>query len=539
VASLTGHLSKWARERPLAPAVELQDATMTYAELDRRSSTLAAALTEAGVGPGDRVGIWLRKSFDSIVSVYGILRAGAAYVPIDPAGPPGRAARIIDDCDLACLVADGDHVSWLAELADNTEARWLIIRVDEGALETVGAGRGRVVEGRTTLDRSVDSGASPDRWDSTASAYVLYTSGSKGTPKGVTVSHANALAFVEWAVDEFEMTAGDRVASHAPLHFDLSVLDVFATGLVGACIVLIPESHVGIGSVLNKLVARRGVTIWYSVPNALTRMLASGGSELLASSALRIVLFAGETFPIGSLRRLHELVPSATLYNLYGPTETNVCTYHRVRDSDLVSARTEPVPIGRPCPYAEAVIVDRQGRERAQMPGVTGELCISGRSVMLGYWGNAEATSARTLALPRDGSEPVYVYRTGDIVRLDDELNYLFCGREDDMVKIRGHRVELGEIESVVAEGSSVREAVCVVVGNDIEGRHIEAFVVPLSPLFDEMVLKRHCSMAVPRYMVPERFHIVAELPRTRSGKVDRRALLNLEPPSDVNGTAV
>jgi amino acid adenylation domain-containing protein len=528
VADLTEHLSVWARQRPQAPAVEFQQTTMTYAELDRGSSALAAALAAAGVGPGDRVGLWLRKSLESIVSVYGVLKAGAAYVPIDPSAPLARAARIIADCDLACIIANEDHVAWLVELADATGARWPVVSVGAEGAQATGVADGRVTGWRTALNSSAAVDVPPYRTDPSATAYILYTSGSEGVPKGVTISHANALAFVEWSVREFGMTTADRVSSHAPLHFDLSVLDVFAAGLAGACVVLIPESQVGMGGVLNKLVARRGVTVWYSVPNALTRMVTANENELLASSALRVVLFAGETFPVGSLRRLHRLVPGAALYNLYGPTETNVCTYHRVRESDVAPDRTEPVPIGRPCPYAEAFIVDAEGRELAQEPGVTGELCVSGRSVMRGYWRDATATAARTLRLRRDGAEPVQVYRTGDIVRLDAELNYVFCGREDDMVKIRGHRVELGEIESVLAVAANVREAVCVLVGDDAEERHIEAFVVPFSPPSDEQQLRRHCLTALPRYMVPKRFHTVAELPRTQSGKLDRRALLSV-----------
>ncbi|MFD0533678.1 hypothetical protein ACFQY7_07650 [Actinomadura luteofluorescens] len=158
-------------------------------------------------------------------------------------------------------------------------------------------------------------------------------------------------------------------------------------------------------------------------------------------------------------------------------------------------------------------------------PGASGELCVAGDSVMLGYWRDDEFTAERTMPIPRDGAEPLDAYRTGDLVRLDDELNYVFCGREDDMVKIRGHRVEIGEIEAVLSAAENVREAACVAVDDGTGERVIEAFVVPEAHPLDVSALRRHCLTEIPRYMVPERFHVRASLPVTGTGKIDRRRL--------------
>jgi acyl-coenzyme A synthetase/AMP-(fatty) acid ligase len=171
-------------------------------------------------------------------------------------------------------------------------------------------------------------------------------------------------------------------------------------------------------------------------------------------------------------------------------------------------------------------VIDRSGRPLEHEPGRSGELCVAGDSVMLGYWRDDDLTAAKTVLVPRDGAEPLRAYRTGDLVRLDDDLNYVFRGREDDMVKIRGHRVEIGEIEAVLSAADNVREAACVAVGDGPDGRAIEAYVVPEEHPLDISLVRRHCLAELPRYMVPERFHVITALPSTRTGKIDRRRLI-------------
>ena len=506
-------LRHWAAKRPEAPAVEFQGEAITYGELDRRSSALARTLIDGGVVPGDRVALWLHKSIESVIAVHGVLKAGAAYVPIDPSAPFKRAGHIIAHCEVACVIAQDDRVEWLRK---NSSRR--IVSVGLAADASVIGWE----EALAAVPAKDARGPLPDLH---GPAFILHTSGSKGVPKGVVLSHGNARAFVEWAVAEFGLGPSDRVSSHAPLHFDLSVLDLFATCMAGGCMVLVPESQVGLGGALNRFVVERRITVWYSVPGALTRMLAAKNSGLLAGSRLRVVLFAGETFPIARLRQLHSLIADADFYNLYGPTETNVCVFHRVRGSDVTEERRHPVPIGRACPYAATFIVDAAGRPVAHEPAASGELCVAGDSVMLGYWRDDDETAAKTVRIPRDGAEPLDAYRTGDLVRLDDELNYVFCGREDDMVKVRGHRVEIGEIEAVLSAAGNVREAACVAVDDGTGERVIEAYLVPEAPPLDVSAVRRHCLTEIPRYMVPERFHVRTAFPVTGTGKIDRKRL--------------
>ncbi|WP_418959847.1 amino acid adenylation domain-containing protein [Streptomyces tritici] len=511
--TLNDLLTRAVAARPAAEAVRHRGRSTDYAALDRAASALAATLREHGVGPGDRVGLWFAKSTETIVTLYAILKCGAAYVPVDPATPAARAAYILDDCAVRCLVTDAPRLAVLEEHGTPAALRTAVVVGDEPAP----AAAIRCTGWEEAAGRPVPDGFAPAAVGPDDLAYVLYTSGSTGTPKGVMLSHRNALAFVDWAVAAFGLTGDDRLSSHAPVHFDLSVFDVFAAAGAGACLVLVPEHHRALGPALNRLVAEEGITVWYSVPGALIRMLDAKNRALLTGSRLRTVLFAGEPFALKHLRRLREALPGAALHNLYGPTETNVCTHHRVTDADLAPDRTASPPIGRPCPYAETELLGSDGRPVPDVPGAEGELSVSGDSVMLGYWDRAAAGASAATARP---------HRTGDLVRSLGDGGYLYLGRRDHMIKIRGHRVEPEEIEAVLMRLPAVHEAVCVAVEGADGDKELAAHVVPAEGAVpDPAELRDHCRAALPRYMVPAAFHLVASFPRTSTGKTDRRAL--------------
>ncbi|MFK0261925.1 amino acid adenylation domain-containing protein [Streptomyces angustmyceticus] len=513
MATLVDPLLDNAARRPDAEAVRHRGHALTHAELDRASSALAATLQEAGVVPGDRVGLWLGKSVEAVVALHAVLKCGAAYVPVDPAAPTARAAYILGDCAVSALVTDDSRLALLDERGDTARIRPRLVVVAGEPEHPPAPGR---TGWQAATGRAVPEGFAPVAADPDDLAYVLYTSGSTGTPKGVMLSHRNALAFVDWAVTAFGLTADDRMASHAPFHFDLSVFDLFAAARAGACLVLVPENQKALGPALNRLVAEERITVWYSVPGALIRMLDAKNRDLLESSRLRTVLFAGEPFVLKHLRRLRAALPAAALFNLYGPTETNVCTFHRVTDADLAPGNTAPPPIGRPCPYAGAHLLDAEGRRIDDAPGAEGELCITGDSVMLGYWG--------ALAGQEPGTAPVH--RTGDLVRSDGRQGYTFLGRRDHMVKVRGYRIEPEEIEARLLECPEVHETACIAVPDDLDGARLEAYLTPAAGSApDPAALRRHCLEGLPRYMVPAAFHVIGAFPRTSTGKVDRRAL--------------
>ncbi|MFI0480123.1 amino acid adenylation domain-containing protein [Actinomadura sp. 9N215] len=490
-------LRETAARTPDRIAVADPSGRFTYRDLDRAADRIAHRLRAAGVGRGDRVVVWSGKSAAAVAAMQAVLRTGAAYVPADGTSPARRVATIAADCAARAVCTTTDRLAEAAAMG----AR--VARVDLG-MDI--AGRPDAEPGADGASRTAETVVEPDDL-----AYILYTSGSTGTPKGVCVSHGGARAFVDWAVRTIRAEPGDRFANHAPFTFDLSVLDLYAPFAVGASVHLIASELAHAPGLLVDFLYREGITVWYSVPSALSLMMREGGLlDRPAPESLRAVLFAGEVFPISGVRALAGWT-SARLLNLYGPTETNVCTSHEVTPADL--ARERPVPIG----FASCgdIVWARRADGHTAGPGEEGELIVAGPTVMRGYWGSP----------PQDGP-----YGTGDIVRVLPDGSFDYVGRRDQMVKVRGHRIEPGDVESALAAHPAVAEAAAIATGSGVDSRLV-AFVVPRpgeSP--GVLDLKRHSAQRLPRHMIPDETHIVPELPRTANGKVDR-ARLRARPP--------
>lgn len=491
--SLDELVANSARQRPDAVAVEVGDEVLRYGELDSLSNRISHALRSMDVNPGDRVGIWIEKGAAAVAAMQGTLRARGAYVPVDPLSPATRAEAILRDCEVTALITDARRAQ---ELSPELRSRVKTLLI---------AGQ---VPGSLTWD---DLASFPDTPLGLASAqrddlaYILYTSGSTGKPKGVCISHQNALSFIDWAVEELDARESDRFSNHAPFHFDLSVLDLYVPFRVGATVCVIPEQAAYVPSALVGFVRQVRPTVWYSVPTALDLMMQHGLGEL-DSLPMRAILFAGEPFPIEPLKRIRDRWPGVRLLNLYGPTETNVCTFYEVPQS--LEGRNRPVPIGRACSGDRGWVTKSDG-SRAGV-GEEGELVIDGPTVMLGYWGAAPQSK-----------EP---YPTGDLVRVLEDECYEYLGRRDQMLKIRGHRVEPAEIEAVLVCHEGINEA-CVVStgGQDAE---LVAFLVAPGPERPGLLsLKRHCAGHLPWYMVVDKVRYCEALPRTRNGKLDRQAV--------------
>jgi acyl-coenzyme A synthetase/AMP-(fatty) acid ligase len=313
----------------------------------------------------------------------------------------------------------------------------------------------------------------------------------------------------------------DVVSNHAPFHFDLSTFDLYATLRAGAKVVLLPEWASAFPSRLAQTIADKGISVWYSVPSALILMMTRGKLDARSYPALRAILFAGEVFPVKYLRELKRCMPQARLFNLYGPTETNVCTYYEV--TDIAPDRVEPFPIGRAIDNHEVFAVTTDGRRAAV--GDEGELWARGPGLMSGYFGLPERTAQSLHENPFGETATDRVYRTGDLVRELPDGNFAYVGRIDHMVKVKGYRIELGEVEAALYSHADVREAAVIAVADEELNSRLKAFVVCANPKIDVATLQEHCATQIPKYMVPELIELRETLPKTSTGKIDRQRL--------------
>jgi amino acid adenylation domain-containing protein len=519
---LVDYLESSLRLHPARTAVVDPSGTeMSYGELAAQADRVAAYLANRGVEPGDRVGVVLPKSAVGVATLFGIMKAGAAYVPVDYTAPTDRARAILSDCQVRAIFVDHR----LTELAT------LLAAEKPAAIVTVG---GTASLQRTASWADVQSSEAPSPVVARRTsdlAYILYTSGSTGVPKGVMLTHENASSFVEWCSSVFNPTEADRFSSHAPFHFDLSILDLYVAIKHGASVHLISEELGKNPRELARFIDNRRLTVWYSTPSILTLLLQFGDLSAVDASSIRLVLFAGEVFPVKHLRALRRVWPAPTYYNLYGPTETNVCTFAKIPEL-IADDRDVPYPIGFACSHCESLVLDENGAEVE--PGGEGLLYISGPSVFSGYWNRPVENAAAFVE--RQGRR---WYNTGDVVRWVDGEGFLYVGRRDRMVKRRGFRIELGEIERAFYKHPRVHEAAVIAVPDPESGVRIVAFAGASAGDAPSIVeLKAFCGRNLPSYMSPDRIVVRDVLPKTSTDKTDyqrlRRELIDGERPEPV-----
>lgn len=500
-----------ARDPSSIAIVEPGVASITYGELDALSDRLRDRLQAMGVARGDRVAFYLRKSIDGVAAMYGILKAGAAYVPVDPSAPPPRNAYILHNCAVKVALVEARFEERLRSELEALGSNPALLVLPEAC-----GGKGLA----SALTHASPAGLTQHS-DPSELAYILYTSGSTGKPKGVMLTHENAVSFVDWCSEVFEPTDQDRFSSHAPFHFDLSILDVHVCLKHGATLVLVSEDSSKDPQQLTRLIAEERITIWYSAPSILALIAQFGNIPACDHSRLRMVLFAGEVFAIKHLRSLTRLWPHPRYFNLYGPTETNVCTYYEVK-LPVPDERATPYPIGSVCSHLSSVVL---GDGNAVMsPGGEGELCIAGRGVMQGYWALLEQTARGFV--DHDGAR---WYRTGDIVVEEPPGTYIYRGRKDRMVKRRGYRVELGEIEAGIYQHPMVKEAAVIALPDEESGVRIVAFLAMRDGKRGSLIeMKRFCSEKIPLYMIPDAFSWHEALPKTSTDKIDYQRLKEL-----------
>jgi len=483
--------------------------SLTYKDLDIKTNQLAKHLADSGVKKGDRVGVYMNRCLETAIAIYGIMKSGAAYVPLDPVAPHSRTRFLIKNCDIQFLVTTSKQKKRLSRL----------LTEESGLKEIIGL--------------SSDLNIKSISWDSVFAlslenyqkvnilgkdlAYVMYTSGSTGAPKGIMHTHNSGLAYAKLSSKLYELTSEDRVANHAPLHFDISTFGYFSAPLVAATTIIATDAHTKLPVSLAALISEEKISVWYSVPLALSQLVLTEVLDQYDFSALRWVLYGGENFIMKHLKSLLQIWPKVKFSNVYGPAEVNQCCYYHF---DSTSNIGDHVPIGDVWDNTEYKILDAKDKEVNE--GEIGVLVINSATMMLGYWNNKSLTEKSLFRETLANNLEKKFYRTGDLARLNKNKELVFLGRTDRQIKLRGYRIELDEVEAVLERHDVVKEASACVL-NTKENEKILTVAVILMPKAKKTAeeLISYCKSQLPIYAVPNQVNILDEFPRTGSGKID------------------
>jgi amino acid adenylation domain-containing protein len=508
---------------PDRPALEVGAQTLTYGDLRARAAGLAATLQlRTPFGGSPMTAVFADRSTTAFAGILGSLLAGRAYVPLNPNFPPVRTRWMLQQAECRSLIVDAAVEKQLDTVLDGIEDELLVVVPEQTDLTSLARHWPRhLFVGKRDLERPSLWGPqlqSPDEL-----AYLLFTSGTSGVPKGVMVSHRNVVHFVQTMTDRYGISAHDRFSQMFDTTFDLSVFDMFVAWDRGAC-VCCPSRK----TLLNPdtFVREKQLTVWFSVPSVGMLMDRFGALQEGRYPSLRWSLFCGERLPVDLATRWAAAAPGSVLENLYGPTELTVaCSVYRWdRARSPAESSLGIVPIGCPLPGMEARVVNEDDLSEV-VPGSIGELLMTGPQLTPGYWKNPASTERAYVRLR--GSDAIF-YRTGDRVRQPiGEEPLTFHGRVDQQVKVRGHRVELGEVESTLLEAPGVESAVALGWPTTAAGAAgIAAFVTGSG--VDVPSVRVSIQSKLQTYAVPQTIRVLPHLPQNQNGKVDRQALLKL-----------
>lgn len=492
-----------AERRADAPALRTAAGDVTYAQLDARANAQAQAFKAEGVERGDVVAICQDKTAQGYAAMLGALKLGAPYLNLDPASPQVRVEAILATAAPTLLVSDGT-------LPEPVRA----------------AARARHVPVRALEETGYAAAEPPTEVEVVAAhdlAYLMFTSGSTGQPKGVAITHGNLAHFLGWAHRQFDIRPDDVLTGVNPIYFDNAVYDTFAALLAGACLAPVGRDMLADPPALVDALEARGCTQWFSVPSLLIYLMTLRLLDGDRLPALRQIAFGGEGYPLAELERLWHLYGHRVrILNVYGPTEaTCICSAYPIRRADFSRAETLP-PLGRLADNVSGILLDG---DREVAAGETGELCLIGPTVGAGYYNDPERTAAAFASSPVHTAVPRWMYRTGDLVRRDpgDGLLY-FAGRKDNQIKHLGYRIELEEIEAALARVPEVRQAAVVYTRRkSLHGRIVAFVAAPEAS--DAAQIRERVATFLPPYMTPHEIHQLDVLPKNANGKVDRHAL--------------
>lgn len=506
---LTDNLIRSTDKFPDRIAFKQLNKSITYGSLLTSSAQLANVLLECGARKGDRIGIFMNRTFESAIAVYGALLAGAAFVPIDTNLPPQRVKQLLDDCNIDILISSPTFQKKIVSLVEEQPPLHTIIGAKELFTQSI-----KHISWESVWTAS--SKLPTIQCNESDLAYIIYTSGTTGKSKGIVHTHFSGASYAKLSAELYEITHEDILGNHSHLHYDISTMGYLTMPYVGGCTYIVPEAYTIFPVNLAKLLANEKLTIWYSVPLALIQLINVGDLENKDLDHLRWVLFGGESFSPDYMKKLMKLLPNAMFSNVYGPAEVNQCTYFNFSANEVIS---NPIPLGQAWPETIVKLVKEHPEDEI------GELYVSSSTQMHSYWNKPEKTKEGFITMENTDGEKYRFYKTGDKSKYDNHGNLIFLGRQDRQTKLRGYRIELDELEYIIVKEASVKDA-AVYIKKEEEEPFLCASIVVDPSSFSLTTFKKHIAKHLPSHAIPRTIKIVEKLPRTSAGKVNYKAFI-------------
>jgi len=505
IKTLPEIITSGARALPHQVAFKCGLKSETFKSMETKMHQLSNMLTQLGVKKGDRVGIYMNRVIESTVAVYGIMNAGAVFVPIDPSSPVSRILGIIEDCDIRVMISSPSQKGHFPELFKGTTKLNAVIgfELDELPIKSI-LWECIYEEDPIPLKVSISE---------EDLAYIIFTSGTTGKPKGIMHTHKSGLSYARLSAELYDVQPEDVIGSVSPLHFDQSTFGYFSSPWAKATAILVSDGHLAMMGSFSAMIEKERITILYAVPLIFQQLLDL--NLLREFPQLKWIMYGGEPFPPKKLNEVMAKLPHVKISNVYGPAEVNQCTYKTIQEP---VNENQSVPLGKVWSETYVKIVDDLDREVPK--GETGELLVTSSTMMKGYWDNSNLNKL-AFYLDKSKDKEVKYYRTGDLVRWNNEDELVFIGRKDRQAKVRGYRIELREIENSLYLMEGIRESAVFIVDLEGEKTLCAAYTTKNDESYSPEVLKKHLLQYIPKYSIPDQFFIIEELPRAKSGKID------------------